>query len=46
MKIKYGASVLSLVRLSSRYRKKALWAWAEGVVLGVIVGGIIVWVLR
>ena len=46
MKNKYGPSVLNLVRLSSRYRKKAMWAWVEGLIVGVIVGGVIMWVAR
>ena len=46
MKNKYGLSVINLMRLSSRYRKKAMWGWAEGIVLGIIVGGLIAWVVR
>jgi len=46
MKNKYGPSVLNLVRLSSRYRKKAVWAWVEGFVAGVVLAGIFAWVAR
>lgn len=46
MKIKYGPSVLNLVRLSSRYRKKARWAWVEGFVVGVALVTVIAWVAR
>ena len=46
MKNKYGLSVTNLICLSSRYRKKAMWAWVEGFVMGVIVAGLIAWVMR
>ena len=46
MKIKYGPSVLNLVRLSSRYRKRAVWGWVEGCVVGAGIVALIAWLLR
>ena len=46
MKNKYGLSVINLMRLSSRYRKKAMWAWAEGFVVGAGIAALIAWLLR